>query len=201
MAMIKRHTDVVASMDEFTSNYEAGLYVAPWIVYVGNDVDGYSVIYSNDEKRDLAGMTPDFIDSLKNRIEALETEKVFCFEEEYDVLVANGKGWVTNLDGSRSEVMFDESKMYFIYEDEGPTVTPDEPTPDEPETPEEPSEPTPEEPEQPTPEEPSEPETPEDPEQPTPEEPENNSGPNESLGGEEGESEFTPEDEPAEKTE
>ena len=226
MAMIKRHTDVVASMDEFTSNYEAGLYVAPWIVYVGNDVDGYSVVYYNDEKKDLAGMTPDFIDSLKNRIEALETEKVFCFEEEYDVLVANGKGWVTNLDGSRSEVMFDESKMYFIYEDEGPTVTPDEPTPDEPETPEEPSEPTPDEPEQPTPEEPSEPETPEEPEQPTPEEPsepeqptpddpendqeapeydeeapENNSGPNESLGEEDGESEFTPEDEPAEKTE
>lgn len=193
MAMIKRHTDVVASMDEFTSNYEAGLYVAPWIVYVGNDVDGYSVIYSNDEKKDLAGMTPDFIDSLKNRIEALETEKVFCFEEEYDVLVANGKGWVTNLDGSRSEVMFDESKMYFIYEDEGPTVTPDEPTPDEPETPEEPSEPTPDEPEQPNPEEPSEPEQPED--------PENNSGSNESLGEEDGESEFTPEDEPTEKTE
>lgn len=134
MAMIKRHTDVVASMDEFTSNYEAGLYVAPWIVYVGNDTDGYSVIYSNDEKRDLAGMTPDFIDSLKNRIEALETEKVFCFEEEYDILVANGIGWVTNLDGSRSEITYDENKMYFIYEDEGPIVEPEEPN--EPENPE-----------------------------------------------------------------
>ena len=188
MAMIKRHTDVVASMDEFTSNYEAGLYVAPWIVYVGNDTDGYSVIYSNDEKKDLAGMTPDFIDSLKNRIEALETEKVFCFEEEYDILVANGIGWVTNLDGSRSEVVYDESKMYFIYEDEGPTETPEEPTPDEPETPTEPDqpeEPTPDEPETPTepdqPEEPTpdEPENGEQPEEPTPDEPENGEQPEE----------------------
>lgn len=191
MAMIKRHTDVVASMDEFTSNYEAGLYVAPWIVYVGNDTDGYSVIYSNDEKRDLAGMTPDFIDSLKNRIEALETEKVFCFEEEYDILVANGRGWVTNLDGSRSEIVYDESKMYFIYEDEGPIM--------EPEVPNEPENPTPEEPE--TPVEPSEP-TPEEPETPVePEEPENNNGTNESIGEGEGESEVTPETDPEEKTE
>lgn len=234
MAMIKRHTDVVASMDEFTSNYEAGLYVAPWIVYVGNDTDGYSVIYSNDEKKDLAGMTPDFIDSLKNRIEALETEKVFCFEEEYDILVANGRGWVTNLDGSRSEVVFDENKIYFIYEDEGPTETPEEPTPDEPETPTEPDQPEePNEPEEPTPDEPEngeQPEEPSEPEQPTPDEPENdqeapkydeeapenpapdepengeeapenNSGPNESLDEEDGESEFIPEDEPEEKTE
>lgn len=222
MAMIKRHTDVVASMDEFTSNYEAGLYVAPWIVYVGNDTDGYSVIYSNDEKKDLAGMTPDFIDSLKNRIEALETEKVFCFEEEYDILVANGRGWVTNLDGSRSEVVFDKDKMYLIYEDEGPTEQPEEPTPDEPETPTDPEQPEePNEPENPTPdepEEPSEPEQPENgeqPEDPTPDEPtndeeapkydeeapENNNGSNESLGEGDGESEFTPEDEPVEKTE
>ena len=227
MAMIKRHTDVVASMDEFTSNYEAGLYVAPWIVYVGNDTDGYSVIYSNDEKKDLAGMTPDFIDSLKNRIEALETEKVFCFEEEYDILVANGIGWVTNLDGSRSEVVYDESKMYFIYEDEGPTETPEEPTPDEPETPTEPDqpeEPTPDEPEngeqpeEPTPDEPEngeQPEEPNEPEEPTPDEPENdqeapkydeeapenNNGTNESIGEGEGESEVTPETDPEEKTE
>lgn len=189
MTTIKRHTDVVASIDEFTSNYEAGLYVVPWIVYVGNDIDGYSVIYSNDEKRNLAGITPDFIDSLKNRIEALETEKIFCFEEEYDILVANGRGWVTNLDGSRSEVVYNESKMYFIYEDEGPIMEPENPTPEEPENP------TPEEPE--TPVEPSEP----TPEEPTPEEPENNNGTNESIGEGEGESEVTPETDPEEKPE
>lgn len=149
MATIKKHTDVVASLDEFTANYEAGQYTAPWIVYVGNDTDGYSVLYSNDEKKDLTGMSPDFIDSLKNRIEVLENEKVFCFEEEYDILVTNGYGWVTNLDGTRSEVVFDENKLYCIYEDDGPVVEPEEPeTPVEPEEPETPVEPTPEETEQ-----------------------------------------------------
>lgn len=159
MATIKKHTDVVASMDEFTANYEAGQYTAPWIVYVGNDTDGYSVLYSNDEKKDLNGMSPDFIDSLKSRIEALENEKVFCFEEEYDILVENGYGWVTNLDGTRSEVVFDENKLYCIYEDDGPVVNPEEPTPEEPVEPEAPVEP--ETPVEPTPEEPEIPEEPE----------------------------------------
>ena len=139
MAMTKRHTDVVSSMDEFTSNYEKGLYLAPWIVYVGNDTDGYSVIYSNDEQKGLDAK-PEFIESLSKRIEALENEKVFCFEEEYDALVANGSGWVTNVDGTRSEVVFDANKLYYIYEDNGPEVSPEEPTPDEP------VEPTPDEP-------------------------------------------------------
>lgn len=146
MTTFKKHTDVVTSMDEFTANYEAGQYIAPWIVYVGNDVDGYSVIYSNDEKRDLNGMSPDFIDSLKKRIEALENEKVFCFEEEYDILVTNGYGWVTNLDGTRSEVQFDEKKLYCIYEDNGPE-TPEESIPEEPVEPADPEIPE-EEPEQ-----------------------------------------------------
>lgn len=169
MATIKKHTDVVASMDEFTANYEAGQYTAPWIVYVGNDTDGYSVLYSNDEKKDLNGMSPDFINSLKNRIEALENEKVFCFEEEYDILVENGYGWVTNLDGTRSEVVFDEDKLYCIYEDDGPVVNPEapeEPTPEEPVEPETPVEPEePADPVEPTPEEPEEPVNPEIPEE------------------------------------
>ena len=159
MSKLRKHTDVVASMEEFTTNYEQGLYAAPWIVYVGNDDTGYSVVYSNDEKRSHASADMDFIDSLANRVIALETEKVFCFEEEYDALVENGRGWVTNIDGTRSEVVFDENKLYCIYEEEGPS---------EPVTPEEPEEPTePDEPVEPTPEEPTEPE---DPVEPTPEE-------------------------------
>ena len=54
--------------------------------------------------------------------------------EEYDILVENGYGWVTNLDGTRSEVVFDENKLYCIYEDDGPVVNPEEPEiPEEPE--------------------------------------------------------------------
>ena len=38
----------------------------------------------------------------------------------YEELVANGTGWVTNVDGTRKEVIFDPEKLYCIYEEEGP---------------------------------------------------------------------------------
>lgn len=145
MNIIKKHADVVASMEEFEHNYNQGMYKSPWIVYVGNDNDGYNVIYSNDEKSH-SSITPDVIESLKVRLEKLESEKVFCYEEEYETLLKNKHGWVTNIDGTRSEVVFDANKMYCIYEDEGPSVVPEEPTPNLPEI-EVPEEPIPEEPE------------------------------------------------------
>lgn len=172
MSDIKKHTDVVASMEEFTTNYNNGVYTAPWIVYVGNNADGYSVIYSNDENKSHASATPDIIDSLTQRLTKLENEKVFCYEEEYDILVANKQGWVTNLDGTRSEVVFDANKLYCIYEEEGPAVNPDEPSPEEPSEPNEPN------PEEPTPEEPTEPETPVDPNPEEPSEPNEPEEPN-----------------------
>lgn len=141
MINIKKHTDVVASMEEFTTNYENGIYMTPWIVYVGNNTDGYSVIYSNDENKEHPSATPEFISLLSNRIAALENEKVYCYEEEYDNLVQNGKGWITNMDGTRSEVVFNENHIYNIYEDDGPNVSPEIPEESTPETPAEPSEP------------------------------------------------------------
>lgn len=138
MSNIKKHTDVVTSMEEFTTKYNNGEYLAPWIVYVGNNIDGYSVIYSNDENKTHASATPDVIDSLKARIQKLEDEKVFCLESEYEILVRNGQGWVTNVDGSRTEVIFDENKLYCVYENDELNVEPDEPNPEEP-TPGEPT--------------------------------------------------------------
>jgi hypothetical protein len=130
----KKHTDVVASMEEFTTNYNNGVYTSPWIVYVGNNDDGYSVIYSNDENKTHHSAIPNVIDSLTKRIQTLEDEKVYCYEDEYDILVTNKQGWVTNLDGTRSEVVFDVNKMYCIYEEDiNSPETPEEPTPEEPE--------------------------------------------------------------------
>lgn len=124
MSFFRRHTDVVSTMEEFTTRYEQGIYITPWVVYVGNNNEGYSVIYSNDINNSLSGK-PELIDSLSNRINKLETEKVYCYENEYEELVLNGNGWVTNLDGTRTEVMFDADKIYCIYEEEGP-VAPEE---------------------------------------------------------------------------
>ena len=49
---------------------------------------------------------------------------MYCLEDEYDNLVLNGKGWITNIDGTRSEVIFDEEKLYCIYEEDGPVAEP-----------------------------------------------------------------------------
>lgn len=132
MSKMKKHTDVVASMEEFTLNYNDGVYIAPWIVYIGDNIGGYTVIYSNDENKAASSVTPNVIESLNQRINKLENEKIFCYESEYTDLVENGKGWVTNVDGTRTEVSFDKNKLYFIYEEDGVIDVPDEPIPDEP---------------------------------------------------------------------
>ena len=119
MGNIKKHSDVVATMDEFRTKYEAGVYVAPWVVYVGNDNDGYTILYSNEEDRTLAEAEPSFIELISQRIANLESEKVFCYAAEYEALVENGTGWVTDTDGTCSEVTYDPKKLYFVYGDEG----------------------------------------------------------------------------------
>jgi hypothetical protein len=120
MNNVKKHTDVVATIEEFEIKLNNGTYVSPWVVYVGNENDGYKVFYSNDEKQDLNIAEPDFTEILINRIKNLEEEKVYCYEEEYEKLVTETKGWVTGLDGTRKEVSYDENKTYCIYEEEGP---------------------------------------------------------------------------------
>jgi hypothetical protein len=107
-------------MEEFQANYEQGLYEVPWIVYVGNNSDGYHVLYSNDENTEVGKPDFDFTASVLQRITNLENEKVFCYEDEYSALVTNGSGWVTNIDGTRTEVTYDPLKLYCIYEENGP---------------------------------------------------------------------------------
>lgn len=41
MSFFRRHTDVVSTMEEFTTRYEQGIYITPWVVYVGNNNEGY----------------------------------------------------------------------------------------------------------------------------------------------------------------
>lgn len=118
MSNLKKHTDVVPSMEVFNKNYQNGMYIEPWVVYVGNDSTGYNVIYSNDEKKISNIPTPDVIDNIKTRLRDIEDEKVFCLEDEYDNLVKNGIGWITDISGERIEVTFDENKMYYIYEND-----------------------------------------------------------------------------------
>ena len=62
MSNFRKHTDVVANMDEFNENYNNGMYISPWVVYVGDDVNGYKVIYSNDENEIADSIVPGVIE-------------------------------------------------------------------------------------------------------------------------------------------
>lgn len=115
MEFNKKHVDVVDSIEVFETRLNNGMYATPWIVYIGDGSGVYSVIYSNDENK--VSTSPDFAESIKQRIEKLESEKVYCTEDEYETLVTNGAGWVTDTDGNKTEVVFDSNKMYYIYEE------------------------------------------------------------------------------------
>ena len=114
-----KHIDVVPNREKFKENLETpGYYTAPWVVYIGSDEGGYDVAYSSDEKR--AESNINYVDSFANRLEALEQEKVYCYEREYEELVKNGSAYLTGLDGKQVSHVFDASKLYCIYEDDGP---------------------------------------------------------------------------------
>jgi hypothetical protein len=119
---IKKHTDVVDSIERFNENYKNGIYVEPWVVYIKSD-SGYTIQYSNYEKRDIVETDINYINLLTQRIDNLETEKVYCTESQYDELVENPNKEVTISNIRNGEIVsenhiFDINKMYCIYEDE-----------------------------------------------------------------------------------
>ena len=112
-----KHIGVYSSKGEFDEKFNPADYVEPWVVYIVDGENIYDIIYSNDQDRQLSSMEPDFQKMLENRVSKLENEKVYCTEDEYETLVANGTGWVTDTDGNKTEVVFDSNKMYYIYEE------------------------------------------------------------------------------------
>lgn len=119
----KKHIDVVASMEEFKTNLDAGMYIVPWIVYVNDGANGYTVLTSASQETNQP--MPDALESLSARVDALEY--VYCLEDEYEELVANGIAVITKPDGTHVEVKFDENQLYYIYErEEEPEINPDD---------------------------------------------------------------------------
>ena len=78
--------------------------VAPWVAYIGD-----KVVYSNDIKvKDNQGV---------NVFDAIQ--KLFpvcCTEEEYDNLVSNGHGTVTDTNGVQTDIMYDPNVYYYTYD-------------------------------------------------------------------------------------
>lgn len=116
MNRIKKHADIVNSYEEFEINLLNGVYEEPWVIYIKNNDNTYDIKYSNDINRTHTSATPDIVDILENRISALEKEKVYCYEEEYDELVEKGEAWITKINGERVFVLYDENVLYHIYE-------------------------------------------------------------------------------------
>jgi hypothetical protein len=131
MSTFKKHIDVVASVEEFNANNTAGMYKEPWVVYVGDGNGEYTIYTSNSQ--DTEQPMPDALVALSTRVDKLEEEKVYCLEDEYESLVKNGVGLVTNVNGETYEIQFDENKLYCIYEPEETEENPDEPENNEPE--------------------------------------------------------------------
>lgn len=74
--------------------------------------------YSSDEERVLSEI--DYVESFARRLESLEQEKVYCYENEYEKLIKDGSAYLTGLDGETELFHYDSSKLYCIYEDDGP---------------------------------------------------------------------------------
>ena len=136
----RKHADVVESMDEYTTRLNAGEYAAPWVVYVKNENGGYDIIYSRDGDNIASNIDPNYIEAFNERFYKIETEKVYCYEDEYDALVANPTSEITihnivNGIVKLEEHTFDPTKLYCVYEEEsveGGEETEDETTEDEP---------------------------------------------------------------------
>ena len=108
-----KHIDVVASMEEFQTNLNAGVYIAPWVVYVGNGTDGYTVLTSSTQG--TSQVAPDALEALSVRVDQLENERVFLLETQYEELVKNGSVWIND---GKTEIKFNSNHLYYIYEPE-----------------------------------------------------------------------------------
>ena len=118
-----KHIDVVASMEEFQNNKNAGKYLVPWVVYIGNTVDGYTIMTSGTQE--TSQPSPDALESLSARVDRLENERIFLLETQYEELVKNGYVWIND---GKTRIDFNPEHLYYIYEPESevPEVNPDE---------------------------------------------------------------------------
>ena len=109
-----KHIDVVKNIEEF--NERVGSYIEPWVVYIGNDADGYDIKYSSGFNKTV--IDSDVVQIINNRLQALENEKVFCTESEYEIISTTGEGYIKDINNPDNSyfVKFDSSKMYYNYE-------------------------------------------------------------------------------------
>lgn len=103
------HIGIYATMEEFQANVD--LLEIPWVAYIGTPgTADYKVIYPND-----------LVAQDENKVniadELLKLKPVICTEDEYDILITDGVGYVTDVDGTkRGPVNYDPEVYYYTYD-------------------------------------------------------------------------------------
>ena len=105
------HIGIYATMEEFDNALMQQALKTPWVAYIGTPgTPEYKVIYpddlvaKNDEGVNIAG-------------EILKLKPVICKEGEYDILITEGQGWVTDINATEPVwVSYDPEVYYYTYD-------------------------------------------------------------------------------------
>lgn len=102
------HIGIYKTIEEFQESVH--LLEIPWVAYVGTPgTPEYKIIYPDDlVAEDSEGV------NIANEI--LRLKPVICTEEEYENLVVNGHGSVTDVNGVSNEVDYDPEVYYYTYD-------------------------------------------------------------------------------------
>jgi hypothetical protein len=75
MKKIRKHIDVVSNEEIFNENLNNGLYIEPWVVYIGNEENGYSIVYSKNQNK-TEHIDPNIVEVINGRLLKLEDESI-----------------------------------------------------------------------------------------------------------------------------
>ena len=103
------HIGIFATMEEFQAKVH--LLETPWVAYVGTPGSAdYQVFYPNDlVVQDNAGVN--IADDI------LKMKPVVCTQEEYEILIEKGSGYVTDTDGVKiGPVDYNPEVYYYTYD-------------------------------------------------------------------------------------
>ena len=102
------HIGIYATMEEFQAN--ANLLKTPWVAYIGTPGSpDYKVIYPDD-------LVAENNSGVNIAEEILKLKPVICTEDEYEKLITDGQGYVTDVDGTPTFVDYDPNVYYYTYD-------------------------------------------------------------------------------------
>lgn len=103
-----QHIGIYKTIEEFQAG--VSLLETPWVAYVGTpETDDYRVIYPND-------LVLKDSDGVNIGEDILKLEPICCTEDEYEILVKEGAGNVTDVSGNTFYTTYDPDRFYYTYD-------------------------------------------------------------------------------------